>query len=85
MTEAGPSDAAQPSGEAALAGAVSTAAAQPAGLSDEQKQAQLSASERQYQQGVQAIRVTGLDVCGLTAAIVLRRVLDHKHAPAPVP
>jgi hypothetical protein len=58
MTEAGPSDAAQPSGEAALAGAASTGAAQPAGLNDEQKQAQLIASERQYQQGVQAIRVT---------------------------
>ncbi len=58
MTEAGPSNAAQPSGEATLAGAASTAAAQPAGLGDAQKQAQLIASERQYQQGVQAIRVT---------------------------
>ena len=58
MTEAGPSHAAQPAGEATAAGAESTAAPHAAGVTDEQKQAQLIASERQYQQGVQAIRVT---------------------------
>jgi hypothetical protein len=90
MTEAGPSDAAQPGSES---GAASTAAAQPAGLNDEQKQAQLIASERQYQQGVQAIRVTyasmfvisqqQLSCCGhwiticACTKITIRSVADH--------
>jgi hypothetical protein len=83
MTEAGPSDAAQPSGEAALAGADSTAAAQPAGLNDEQKQAQLIASERQYQQGVQAIRVTQASMFAASQQQCLAVSIGPMHVPPP--
>lgn len=50
MAEAGPSGTAQ---DAAAASAL----AQPAADGGKQKQAQLVVAERQYQQGVQAIRV----------------------------
>ena len=56
MAEAWPDGTDQPAEETA-AGAAARTAASPALLSDQLKQAQLIASERQYQQGVQAIRV----------------------------